>query len=89
MGKKYTELAPPTFLISYSITSRCNLKCKHCYSDSSLEAGSDDLTTEESLRVIDDIAGWGIGLLVLDGGEPLLRDRQRDNHRYWQQRKPD
>ncbi|HUV56852.1 MAG TPA: radical SAM protein [Dehalococcoidales bacterium] len=74
MAEKSINQVLPPFLISYSITTKCNLKCKHCYSDSSPEAGSDDLTTEESLRVIDDIAGWGIGLLVLDGGEPLLRE---------------
>lgn len=64
----------PPFLVSYSITTKCNLRCKHCYSESSPEAGDDDLTTDESLRVIDEIAGWGIGLLVFDGGEPLLRE---------------
>ena len=64
---------PPPFLVSYSITSRCNLACRHCYSESSEEAGRDDLSTEESLRLIDDMAGWGIGLLIFDGGEPLCR----------------
>jgi len=67
------EIAPP-FLVSYSITSKCNLACKHCYSESSEDAGHDDLTTEESLKLIDELAEWGIGLLVLDGGEPLCRD---------------
>lgn len=71
MAKEY-QVTPP-FLVSYSITTKCNLKCKHCYSESSEEAGYDDLTTDESLRVIDEIADWGIGLLVFDGGEPLLR----------------
>ncbi|MBA7558973.1 putative mycofactocin radical SAM maturase MftC [subsurface metagenome] len=73
MGKESVMQVPPPFLVSYSITTKCDLKCKHCYSESSEEAGSDDLTTEESLKVIDEIADWGIGLLVLDGGEPLLR----------------
>jgi len=65
---------PPPFLVSYSITSKCNLTCQHCYSDSSEKAGSDDLSTEESLRLIDDMTGWGIGLLIFDGGEPLCRE---------------
>ena len=67
------DIASP-FLVSYSITSKCNLACRHCYSDSSEEAGSDDLSTEESLKVIDNVAGWGIGLLIFDGGEPLCRE---------------
>ena len=74
MEKKYIELVPPPFLVSYSITTKCNLSCKHCYSESSPEAGYNDLTTDESIRVIDEIADWGIGLLVFDGGEPLLRE---------------
>jgi len=74
MGKENIKQVPPPFLVSYSITSKCNLSCKHCYSESSPEAGGDDLTTDELLRVIDELAGWGIGLLVFDGGEPLLRE---------------
>ncbi len=65
--------APP-FLVSYSITSKCNLACRHCYSESSEKAGSDDLPTGEALRLIDDMAAWGIGLLIFDGGEPLCRE---------------
>ena len=74
MEKRNINQVPPPFLISYSITTKCNLRCKHCYSESGEEAGGDDLTTEESLRVIDEIADWGIGLLVFDGGEPLVRE---------------
>ena len=64
----------PPFLVSYSITSKCNLACRHCYSESTRESGSDDLTTEQSLGVIDSLADWGIGLLIFDGGEPLCRE---------------
>ena len=74
MEKENIKPVPPPFLISWSLTTRCNLSCKHCYSESSPDAGYDDLTTEESLRVIDEIADWGIGLLIFDGGEPLLRE---------------
>ena len=74
MEKECISQVPPPFLVSYSITTKCNLICKHCYSESSEEAGYDDLTTDEALRVIDEIADWGIGLLVFDGGEPLLRE---------------
>jgi radical SAM protein with 4Fe4S-binding SPASM domain len=65
---------PPPFLVSYSITSRCNLACRHCYSESSDKAGSDDLPIKDTLKVIDDLAGWSIGLLIFDGGEPLCRE---------------
>ena len=65
---------PPPFMVSYSITRKCNLKCKHCYSDSVDHAAPDELSTEEAFYLIDDLSKWGIGLLVIDGGEPLYRE---------------
>ncbi|UCH42395.1 MAG: radical SAM protein [Dehalococcoidales bacterium] len=65
---------PPPFMVSYSITTKCNLKCKHCYSDSVEQAAPDELLTTEAFQLIDDLSGWGIGLLIIDGGEPLCRD---------------
>lgn len=64
----------PPFMVSYSITRKCNLKCKHCYSGSVDEPAPDELSREEALRLIDDLSRWGIGLLIIDGGEPLCRD---------------
>jgi len=64
----------PPFLVSFSITGKCNLKCKHCYSESVDEPSPDELSTEEALNVIDQLADLGAFLLILDGGEPLLRE---------------
>jgi radical SAM protein with 4Fe4S-binding SPASM domain len=50
----------------------CNLRCPHCY----LEAGrkaENELTTEECLRLIDELKNLGTEMLILTGGEPLLR----------------
>ncbi len=66
-------VAPP-FLVSYAVTGKCNLKCKHCYSDSTEEPAPGELTTEESKSLLDEIARWGIRLLIFDGGEPLCRE---------------
>jgi radical SAM protein with 4Fe4S-binding SPASM domain len=63
----------PPFMVSYSITTKCNLKCKHCYSESVDQASPDELTTEEAFQLIDELSRWGIGLLIIDGGEPLCR----------------
>lgn len=70
----YKTLIPPPYLISYAITRKCNLKCKHCYSEATEEPAPDELSTEEAKRLLDDIANWGIKLLIFDGGEPLYRD---------------
>jgi len=67
------QIQPP-FMVSYSITTKCNLKCKHCYSESVDQAAPDELSTDEAFRLIDDLSGWGIGLLIIDGGEPLCRE---------------
>jgi radical SAM protein with 4Fe4S-binding SPASM domain len=75
------QIQPP-FIVSYSITTKCNLKCKHCYSESVDQAAPDELTTEEAFRLMDDLARWGIRLLVIDGGEPLCREDMLDVVKY-------
>jgi len=67
------QIQPP-FMVSYSITTKCNLKCKHCYSSSIEQAAPDELSTEEAFHLVDDLSRWGIGLLIIDGGEPLCRE---------------
>ncbi len=75
------QIRPP-FIVSYSITTKCNLKCKHCYSESIDQAAPDELSTEEAFRLIDDLSKWGISLLVIDGGEPLCREDMLDVVKY-------
>jgi radical SAM protein with 4Fe4S-binding SPASM domain len=72
----------PPFMVSYSITTKCNLKCKHCYSNSVEQAAPDELSIEEAFHLVDDFSQWGIGLLIIDGGEPLCREDMLDIVRY-------
>ncbi len=61
------------YLLSWNLTKRCNLRCRHCYIDAA-SACSDELTTEEALRVLHEIAEVNREvLMILSGGEPLLR----------------
>ena len=61
--------------LAWEITRRCNLKCVHCRSSSELEAKEHpDFPYEEAERVIDDITSYAKPVVVLSGGEPLLRD---------------
>jgi len=62
---------PPILL--YSITSRCNLRCKGCYHQSLRGAAGQELSGEEVKRVIDEATALGISFIVLAGGEPLVR----------------
>ena len=57
----------------WNCTRRCNLKCRHCYSDSGCGAAADELTTDEARRLIDDIASFGCPAILFSGGEPCLR----------------
>ena len=69
--------------IAWEITRRCNLNCVHCRSSSELEAiGHPDFSLDEAKRVIDDISSYASPVLVLSGGEPLLREDVFDIARY-------
>lgn len=62
-------------LISWNTTSRCNLFCRHCYRESGPGAdASGELSTREGRNLIAAIARAGFRLLILSGGEPLLRE---------------
>jgi 12,18-didecarboxysiroheme deacetylase len=61
-------------VVVWNITQRCNLKCVHCYAHAGNQAGDDELTTAEGKALIDDLAGFGVPVLLLSGGEPLVRE---------------
>lgn len=60
-------------VVIWNLTRRCNLKCRHCYTTSSDNIFPGELSTEQALGVIDDLAGFNIPALILSGGEPLSR----------------
>ncbi|MCW4010849.1 MAG: radical SAM protein [Candidatus Bathyarchaeota archaeon] len=60
-------------VVSWNLTRKCNLKCSHCYINATPNELVGELNTEESKRLIDQIAEVSRPLLILSGGEPLLR----------------
>jgi heme b synthase len=60
-------------LIFWELTTGCNLRCVHCRASATELSSPDDLTTEESLGLIDQFAEYAPFILVLSGGEPLYR----------------
>jgi len=60
-------------VMSYNVTRECNMKCSHCYINATDKKLADELTTEEAKNVIDQIHQVSSPLLILSGGEPLLR----------------
>lgn len=62
-------------ILSWNTTKRCNLYCKHCYRDSDEHKAENELSTEEGFRLIEQIKETGkFKILILSGGEPLLRE---------------
>ncbi len=59
-------------IVSWNVTGACHLRCPHCYLDAR-GRWPGEMTTQEGLRLIDQMAGAGTELLILTGGEPLLR----------------
>lgn len=73
LGARSTGSARPPVVI-WNLLRRCNLTCKHCYATSADSEFRDELDTAEALKVIDDLHEAGVRVLILSGGEPLLRD---------------
>lgn len=61
-------------MVAWEVTRSCNLACAYCRASSERGPYPEELSTEECLKVIDDIASFGYPIIViLTGGEPLLR----------------
>jgi len=65
--------SPPGPVVIWNLIRRCNLTCKHCYSISADIDFKGELNTEEVFTVMDDLKDFGVPVLILSGGEPLLR----------------
>lgn len=61
-------------VVVWNVTRACNLKCVHCYAHATDDAGNDELSTSEGLKMIDDLAEYGVPVLLFSGGEPLVRN---------------
>jgi len=60
-------------VVVWNCTRRCNLKCVHCYSQSENKAYEGELSTDEGLAMLEDLARFGVPVTLFSGGEPLVR----------------
>ena len=60
-------------VIVWNCTRRCNLRCVHCYSHSADCDYPGEMTTEQGLALLEDLAEFGCPVVLFSGGEPLLR----------------
>jgi len=61
-------------LVAWEVTRRCNLNCVHCRAASTRGPYPGELGTEKCLGILDQIRSVGEPIVILTGGEPLLRD---------------
>ena len=60
-------------VVIWNLIRRCNLTCKHCYATSADKDFPGELNTEKVYEVMDDLKSFGVPVLILSGGEPLMR----------------
>lgn len=58
---------------SVDVTSRCNLDCIHCFLGKERTPPQKELSTEQWLKIIDELTEAGCLYLLITGGEPLLK----------------
>lgn len=57
----------------WNVTRACNLKCIHCYAQAVEQSREKELTREQAISLIDDLAEFGVPVILFSGGEPLVR----------------
>ena len=60
-------------VVVWNVTQACNLKCVHCYAKAVDSRREGELSHDEGLALIDDLAAFGAPVLLFSGGEPLVR----------------
>lgn len=60
-------------LVAWEVTRSCNLACVHCRASSLNRAYHNELSARECLDFLDEIETFASPIIILTGGEPLLR----------------
>jgi radical SAM protein with 4Fe4S-binding SPASM domain len=75
------ERAPQRFAASgshapvvvWNVCAHCNMTCPHCYAAAATRPSPKDLSHDEAMRVLEEMAACGVRVVIFSGGEPLLR----------------
>jgi radical SAM protein with 4Fe4S-binding SPASM domain len=59
-------------IVVWNYTQACNLTCRHCYQEAAHKPLADELSTEQKLRLVDEMADEYVPFLAIAGGEPLV-----------------
>lgn len=66
------------FLVFWEITRACALACRHCRAEAQPHRHPDELSREQAGRLIRQLAEWKPPMLILTGGDPLMRSDALD-----------
>ena len=61
-------------LVAWETTRNCNLSCVHCRASATQGPYSGELSTQAAYGLLEEIVSVGNPIIILTGGEPLLRD---------------
>ena len=61
-------------MVAWEVTRSCNLACVHCRASSLRGPYAGELNTAECFKLLDQIAAFAKPVIILTGGEPLLRE---------------
>ncbi|MDO8737045.1 MAG: heme b synthase [Thermoleophilia bacterium] len=73
---------PAPRLIAWEVTRKCGLSCRHCRAAANKGPYPGELSTEKCFQVIDEIAELGKPIVILTGGDPMLRENIYEIARY-------
>ncbi|MCM8857330.1 MAG: heme d1 biosynthesis radical SAM protein NirJ [Candidatus Thiodiazotropha sp.] len=65
-------IKPTGPVVIWNLVRRCNLTCRHCYATSADKDFPGELDTPQVYTVMDDLKAYGVPVLILSGGEPLM-----------------
>jgi AdoMet-dependent heme synthase len=69
-------------LVIWEVTQACDLACVHCRASAQSERNPHELSTEQGLRLLDEVKRFGNPLMVFTGGDPLKRPDLYEMMRY-------
>jgi AdoMet-dependent heme synthase len=74
MKESHSLILPHTLrMVAWEVTRSCNLACGHCRASAVRGPYEGELDTGKCLQLLDEIAAVGKPVIILTGGEPLLR----------------
>lgn len=65
-----TYLTAP-FRVFYDITYECNLRCKHCFTNSGIKS-NEELSLNEKTNLVEQLYDLGVERVSIAGGEPFI-----------------